>query len=110
MVISCFYWLFRYLLGLAVLRCRSDAANEVEILVLRHELAVLRRQVGRPNCRPADRVFLAALAGMLPRNRWGSVFVRRRRFVVGTGRCSRAGGRIRIGAPAGPQPAMVSLR
>jgi putative transposase len=73
--ISCFYWLFRHLLGLAVLRCRSDAANEVEILVLRHELAVLRRQVARPSCRPADRVFLAALARMLPRNRWGSVFV-----------------------------------
>jgi putative transposase len=36
--ISCFYWLFRHLLGLAVLRCRSDAANEVEILVLRHEV------------------------------------------------------------------------
>jgi hypothetical protein len=67
--ISCFYWLFRHLLGLAVLRCRSDAANEVEILVLRHELAVLRRQVGRPNCRPADRMFLAALGRMLPRNR-----------------------------------------
>ena len=75
MAISCFYWLFRHLLGLAVLRCRSDAANEVEILVLRHELAVLRRQVVRPNCRPADRMFLAALGRMLPRDRWGSVFV-----------------------------------
>jgi putative transposase len=51
MVISCLYWLFRHLLGLVVLGCRSEAANEVEILVLRHELAVLRRQVGRPNCR-----------------------------------------------------------
>ncbi len=75
MVISCFYWLFRHLLGCLVVRCRSDAANEVEILVLRHELAVLRRQVGRPSCRPADRMFLAALARMLPRERWGSVFV-----------------------------------
>ena len=33
MVISCLYWLFRHLLALAVLRCRSEAANEVEILV-----------------------------------------------------------------------------
>ena len=76
MVISCLYWLFRQLLGLIVLRCRSEAANEVEILVLRHELAVLRRQVGRPNCQPADRAVLAALAWLLPRDRWGSVFVR----------------------------------
>ena len=76
MLISCVYWLFRLLLELAVLRCRSEAANEVELLVLRHELAVLRRQVVRPNCRPADRMFLAALARILHRERWGSLFVR----------------------------------
>jgi putative transposase len=70
------YWLFRRLLGLVVLRCRLDEANAVEILVLRHELTVLRRQVSRPSCRPADRVFLAALARMLPLEPWGSVFVR----------------------------------
>lgn len=76
MVISCFYWLFRHAFGLVVLRCKSDAANEVEILVLRHELAVLRRQVARPSCSPTDRVVLAALTRLLPRDRWGSVFVR----------------------------------
>jgi putative transposase len=74
--ISCFYWLLRHLLGLSVLRCRSDAANEIEILVLRHELAVLRRQVTRPSCQPGDRMVIAALAQMLPHERWGSVFVR----------------------------------
>jgi putative transposase len=41
------YWLFRHLVGLVVLCCRSDKANEVEILLLRHELTVLRRRVGR---------------------------------------------------------------
>ena len=61
-LISCVYWLFRHLLGLAVLRCRSEAANEVEILVLRHELAVPRRQVARPSSRTVDRVLLAALS------------------------------------------------
>ena len=75
-LISCSYWLFRHLVGVAVLRCRSEAANEVEILVLRHELAVLRRQVAQPSCRPADRVFLAALSRMLPPDRWGTLFVR----------------------------------
>lgn len=76
MVISCFYWLFRHLVGFAALRCRSEAANEIELLVLRHELAVLRRQVARPSCSPTDRVVLAALAGLLPRDRWGCLFVR----------------------------------
>src|SRR5712691_6713069 len=75
-LISCLYWLFRHLVGLIVLRCRSEATNEVEILVLRHELAVLRRQVGRSNCRPADRAVLAALGRLLPRDRWSGVFVR----------------------------------
>ena len=44
---------------LLVLLARGDAANDLEILVLRHQLAVLRRQTPRPKLEPADRALLA---------------------------------------------------
>src|SRR5947207_8298473 len=56
---------------LGVLGCGpTQDADEVEIAVLRHQLAVLRRQVSRPRYTPGDRVLLAALAKLLPRERW----------------------------------------
>ena len=54
---------------------RGDAAKDVEILVLRHQLAVLRRQIERPALEPADRVLLAALSRFLPRRRWNAFIV-----------------------------------
>jgi hypothetical protein len=51
--------------GWLVLLVRSDAAKDAEILVLHHEVAVLRRQVARPKPRWADRAMIAALARLL---------------------------------------------
>src|SRR6266436_2583686 len=62
------------MLGLAVLVSRTDLAKDAELLVLRHENAVLRRHVGRVRYEPADRVWFAALAWLLPCRRWTEVF------------------------------------
>jgi putative transposase len=69
------YVVLRRVLQLAALRFRSDEFKELEIVVLRHELAVLRRQAGRPKLRAVDRVFLAAASRLLPRARWRSFVV-----------------------------------
>jgi transposase len=53
---------------------RTDLAKDAELLVLRHENAVLRRHASRVRYEPADRVLLAALARFIPRNRWAEVF------------------------------------
>jgi putative transposase len=62
-ILSVVYLVVRRLLELAVLLGRSEASKEIEILVLRHELTVLRRQVPRPQHRRRDRL-------LLPRCRW----------------------------------------
>jgi putative transposase len=63
------YLTLRRLLELLVLCWRSADAKEVEILVLRHQLAVLHRQHPRPRLQPQDRALLAALSRLLPRPR-----------------------------------------
>jgi hypothetical protein len=61
---------------LLVLLARGDAAKDLEILVLRHQLAVLRRQTPRSRFEPADRAVLAAISRVLPRARWSCFLVR----------------------------------
>src|SRR5271167_1719147 len=64
------YLAVRHLLELVVLFARSDGSKEIELLALRHEVVLLRRQVKRPSFEPADRAFLAVLSRLLPRSRW----------------------------------------
>src|SRR5256885_12446190 len=77
MVFSFVYWSLRRLLELVVLRFRSEREKEIEILLLRHQLRVLERQVARPRLTQADRALLAAFSRTLPRQVW-------RRAAVGT--------------------------
>ena len=70
------YLAVRRLFELVVLMARAGSTNEVELLVLRQEIAVLRRQIGRWVYEPADRALLAALSRLLPRRRWISFGVR----------------------------------
>ena len=65
------YLLMRWLFGLTVLLFGGDQEKNAELLVLRHENAVLRRYAGRVRYEPADRAWFAAL---IPRRRWAEVF------------------------------------
>jgi putative transposase len=66
MFFSSAYLTVRALLGLLVRCPRGPDIKDIELMILRHELDVLRRQVARPAIRPADRAFFAAAACHLP--------------------------------------------
>ena len=72
---SLLYKVTRRLLSVPAVLLRRDSTKDAELLVLRHENAVLRRQVAGPlRYEPADRFWFAALSRLMPRRRWGDIF------------------------------------
>src|ERR1035441_4642678 len=75
MALSFLYLTFVRVVQLVRLLCRAQDDLAIEIVILRHEVAVLRRQVDRPALRPSDRSFLAGLSRLIPRARRAGFFV-----------------------------------
>jgi hypothetical protein len=73
-IISVVNLLVRCLLDCLTVLTRDRLSKDAELLVLRHENAVLRRQAGRVRYQPADRLWLSALSRLIPCRRWGEVF------------------------------------
>jgi putative transposase len=74
-ILSLWYLVMQRLLQLVILRFCSSEWKELEIVVLRHELAVLRRRIRRPPFTTAGRTFLTAASRLLPRVTWQSLFM-----------------------------------
>ena len=75
MLVSFCYLVLRRLLQIAALRVRSNDFRELEIVVLRHEVAILQRQRKRPALTTIDRLFLAAASRFLSRGHWRSFMI-----------------------------------
>ena len=75
MFLSLGYLVLCQILRLVVQGLRGERSKDLEIFVLRHQVAVLRRQVARPDLEPVDRLVLSALSRLLPRSRWSTFFV-----------------------------------
>ena len=73
MIFSAVYLLVRCLLSCLMVLTQREVSKDAELLVLRHENAVLRRQISRVRYQPGDRLSLAALSRLIPRRRWGQV-------------------------------------
>ena len=102
------YILTRRLLTLVALRFRSGRSKDLAIVVLRHELGILRRQVARPELSDAGRIFLAAASRLLPRRRWASFVVRPETCCAGTAAAWPGAGRTPGGGGVGRRSILPS--
>ncbi|MGH9043568.1 MAG: hypothetical protein ACRDVP_01790 [Acidimicrobiales bacterium] len=75
MALSFLYRLVGRVLEVVRVHSMDTVAKDAEILVLRHQLVVVRRQVARPRFSRSDRALIAALARMVPRERWAAFLV-----------------------------------
>jgi putative transposase len=75
-LLSLAYFICRLVLRAVISASRRVDAKDVEILVLRHQLEILRRKKGSPRFTAQDRVLLASLSRLLPRERWSCLMVR----------------------------------
>ena len=93
MIFSVGYLLVRRRPGCLMVMARGKVSKDAELLVLRHQDAVLHRQISRVRYQPAGRLWLAALSWLIPGRRQGEVFaVTRQRYSPGTGAWPRAHG------------------
>lgn len=75
MALSFLYRLVRRVAEFVRIHWMDDLAKDAEILVLSHQLTILRRQASRPRFNWTDRALIAALASMVPRERWAAFLV-----------------------------------
>jgi putative transposase len=75
LILAIVYTLAQRVFSLVLVRFRSERSKDLELVVLRHELSVLRRQIVRPQLSDADRVFLSAASRLLPLRRWPAFVV-----------------------------------
>lgn len=99
MTLSFLYWPFCRILQLIRLIGRSDTDLAIEVVMLRHEVAVLRRQVHRPELQSADRAVMAGLARLLPVSASGASSSDQKLCCAGTGPLSRSAGPTRTAVP-----------
>ena len=114
MALSFFYLAFLRTVRILRLQRSDDSDLAIEVVMLRHEVAVLRRQVARPALRPPDRALLGGLSRLIPRSKLSRFFVQpdtllrwHRELVRRKWTCVKPSGRRRI--PAGTVQLVVRL-